>query len=645
MFLPLRRLHRGLFALLFVSCTPGPDIRPAPPPPVAPAPGFNGASGTRDTDVQPPSIERRTLTLITEHGALRAVEARGHGLGERLDGVSGGNADLARAPRFGTLVRAVEAEVRTLRTTDPLSGVGVGSKPHRLLDVGWLRAADARFELSGVVNRLDRAPFHPGSCGEVRLAYRLAYGRSSPSGPLASKLPATVILELLVPPSGGDIPCADAARAWRAPSHLSGAALGAWLTGEEGPLSPARVATHRLLGVNLNVQTVRWPSTVRPHMAGHAEYLLLAFAPDAQGHLAPKPLENTPDVAKIRTDRRLRAELLRWMAHPEHLAAIDAGTAVLPEPFLARRATSVSPRGLARRHNRPFRQLFEPRELAALDLTPYPSIQSPAALLRRLDQLSCQGCHQSRSVAGFHLLGEDPPGGHGANGLHVAVSPHLGDDLRRRAALTEALAGGAAPDLHAPIAERAEPGERGGPRHAHCGLGDPGFAAWTCEPGLVCTLGDHDATDRDVGVCSTPGPGRAGDACETARIQPNDDGRRDGVARMTRTACAAPAGCDTNEVGFPGGMCFTTCGDAEASPDGVCGGIPVLATFNGCLARKLPFEQCIAETVQPAGLQACDAEHACRDDYVCARTPAGRGACMPPYFLFQLRVDGHPLAH
>lgn len=30
-----------------------------------------------------------------------------------------------------------------------------------------------------------------------------------------------------------------------------------------------------------------------------------------------------------------------------------------------------------------------------------------------------------------------------------------------------------------------------------------------------------------------------------------------------------------------------------------------------------------------------------RDDYICARTPDGNGACIPPYFLFQLRVDGH----
>jgi hypothetical protein len=52
-------------------------------------------------------------------------------------------------------------------------------------------------------------------------------------------------------------------------------------------------------------------------------------------------------------------------------------------------------------------------------------------------------------------------------------------------------------------------------------------------------------------------------------------------------------------------------------------------------------------------LKGCDANEPCRDDYICARTAAGHsaskdarerahGACIPPYFLFQLRVDGHP---
>jgi hypothetical protein len=43
-------------------------------------------------------------------------------------------------------------------------------------------------------------------------------------------------------------------------------------------------------------------------------------------------------------------------------------------------------------------------------------------------------------------------------------------------------------------------------------------------------------------------------------------------------------------------------------------------------------------------MRGCGEAAPCRDDYICARTPAGGGACVPPYFLFQLRVDGHPPA-
>ena len=39
----------------------------------------------------------------------------------------------------------------------------------------------------------------------------------------------------------------------------------------------------------------------------------------------------------------------------------------------------------------------------------------------------------------------------------------------------------------------------------------------------------------------------------------------------------------------------------------------------------------------------CNTQRSCRDDYVCARIGDDTdGACLPAYFLFQLRVDGHP---
>jgi hypothetical protein len=101
-----------------------------------------------------------------------------------------------------------------------------------------------------------------------------------------------------------------AARRWLAPAGLTGEALSAGLTGDDGPLAAARLATYALRAVTLNVKTVRWPSAVRPDLGGHAEYLLRSFRVDPERGLTPGPLENTPDVARIQRDPALRGEFL-----------------------------------------------------------------------------------------------------------------------------------------------------------------------------------------------------------------------------------------------------------------------------------------------------------------------------------------------
>src|SRR5207249_3568490 len=135
----------------------------------------------------------------------------------------------------------------------------------------------------------------------------------------------------------------------------------------------------------------------------------------------PGPLENTPDVERAKRDATFRKELLSRIADPANQAKIDEGTVILPDRFLAVRSTDVTPHGLARRHNRPFRDLFSRAEL-------------PEIKARRLDGMSCPGCHASRSVAGFHFLGDEtaPPGS--VNALFVGRSPHLADELLRRKA-------------------------------------------------------------------------------------------------------------------------------------------------------------------------------------------------------------------
>jgi hypothetical protein len=135
-----------------------------------------------------------------------------------------------------------------------------------------------------------------------------------------------------------------------------------------------------------------------------------------------------------------------------------------------------------------------------------------------------------------------------------------------------------------------------------------------------------------------------GDPCEHGPVVATANAKRDRVRLAAPVACGSGRVCEANSVGFPSGMCAGSC---DALPAGArCGGIPLLAEFNGCLARGVSFDRCIGDNTRPGALRACGFHTSCRDDYVCARAAGGAdggGACMPPYFLFQLRVDGHPI--
>ena len=88
-------------------------------------------------------------------------------------------------------------------------------------------------------------------------------------------------------------------------------------------------------------------------------------------------------------------------------------------------------------------QLFGAEDFTRIEFDE--QLASPAALLRRLDGLSCQGCHESRSIAGFHLLGEERDPSKTVDALQRSSSPHLEGELERRAAWFEALLAGEQP--------------------------------------------------------------------------------------------------------------------------------------------------------------------------------------------------------
>lgn len=597
------------------------------------------------------------LVVVTDAEAVGAAEAAGAAFSRvmAIDPTRGdADASLRTLPLWQSVANVLKRDVDETKRADKQAGVGVAGNAHRLFDVGWLSSDAARFSLVGIAARFDRRPFHADGCGELRLIYRLGYTLPATTrrAALASFLPLTVSVELV--PSAAGTGCARMFEWWQRAARGTGGALGTALLDPKGYLRPAIDDRRQWHRVAVNVQRVRWPSAVRPDLGGHAEYVLRAFAWDAAaGALVAAPLENTPEVATLQRGSKRWTELRDWLADPLQRRAIDAGTVTIPAKFLATRSLSVTPRGLARLANRPFRQLFKPGDFAALSYSNDYTVRSPEAFIRRLDELSCAGCHQSRAVAGFHWVGmramspaaagvaQSEPGraGLAPPDTAVAFSPHVAADLPRRQRALQTAQGDDAQVR--PFAERGELDRGPG---AACGLGDPGFAEWTCPKGLRCTAISALVGDRTVGECAAPTP-QIGDGCQPAQIAAVRDATNDRALLVGQVACADGLVCQATRVGFPGGMCSGRCDPLP--PGGRCGAIAILTPFNNCLARGQPFSLCAKEHSHPAGLAACSQHRPCRDDYICAHSDnagLGEGTCIPPYFLLSLRVDGHPVA-
>ena len=157
--------------------------------------------------------------VIDAPSVLTELESSGVSLRAMLGGAPGplDNGALIALPRYASLVRVVEADIRETARADPSAGVSVARSSHRLFDVRWLRSPAARFELVGVVNRLDRAGII-GGCGEVRLIYRLAYTTEVKGSVIASRLPMTLSLEMsALPAAGFGAPCGIAPLRWFPP--------------------------------------------------------------------------------------------------------------------------------------------------------------------------------------------------------------------------------------------------------------------------------------------------------------------------------------------------------------------------------------------------------------------------------------------
>lgn len=619
------------------------------------------------------------VTVVDNPAVLAALDARGFGFADVLgvDGEDGLKTLYGEAPAYHAIVDIVASDVAALRAEmkdggRPLYEVTDGNVG-RIMDVRWLKTDAARFRLVGVVNRLDRRDFMQlqgdRSCGEVRFIYRLAYSFRKNGKLLASRLPFNFNAVYSAAPDA-DGGCVGTAGRW-AP-QLDESVDAGWLTG--GPLEKAGLTFKQL---ELNAQVVRFPSGQETEFGGQAAYLMRVFGIDGAA-ISEKPLENTPDTARLSQDAALKARLAAYVG--ANLPAVDEGVYEIPDEFLARKIISWSTFGSARQANHPFTQLFQPKEFAPLDYSALKLVRTPEALVERLDNGACQGCHQAGSTAGFHFIGLDDKTTSPLNRIEVGISPHLHAEIPRRQAWLAATAEGKQPNRFRPLsfappavwtnadAVDYAPAEMAMP----CLMPEDAArfgATWQCDGGTVCTpLATASGVRTKLAQCLLPKDSEkmfSGHPCLTGSIasnavQPfNDRYSRSGqfaafAPDVSRTAYT----CRPPKIGVPGGVAYRGCDDKDRAfaafkagkpmPNEICGLVGG-KKFDICVATN-NFDQCLGGAVNRGNRPACSADHFCREDYMCQSLPPdtpgigkvkGIGFCSPTYFIFQMRIDNH----
>lgn len=592
---------------------------------------------------------------ISKPEVLKSLESQGFALadlvnpGQKLGVVD--NSVLSKT-NFKVILDSLRTEMDIYQKNNPTSGVGLAFG-QRLFDLNYLTHARARFALVGVINRMDVGYKNPNYCGEIRFIYRLAYMVESQGVNVASRLPITINLLLHQGSRNSQQGCLGIAQRWQTVTSESTAQD--ILT--SGPLNPAVFNPAQLKDLEINMQISRMAASERPDFGGHAEYLLKAYEWTGKG-FAETTLENQIDRARLQAEPSLMSELVAWIKDPQNLKTIDDGTMILPKKFLAKSAISIAPGGINRSGNRLFYGLLPSAATDSIHSQNLENIKSSTALLRRLNESTCVGCHQTRAIGGFHFTGRDPQGKYAGNSVFLPGSAHFMGDLARRREIVDAFARNEKIDYSRGFAAR--PQERRSQKligtglmngwGAHCSTGkDPSFSGWTCAQGLTCKTLLEKEDSLGLGICLAETQ-QVGDPCEMGKIVTSAFGKDKYIRTSDKLTVTLPnAMCSpqsqmpgTRTGGFLNGNVRTLSCDnlpAEAS----CGPLPAARPgFNACIGTK-NFDACLKEYSLGVGLRGCDQLNPCRDDYICAESfESNRGSCVPPYFLFQFRVDGHP---
>lgn len=554
----------------------------------------------------------------------------------------------------------------------------------RRFDIRWLTSKKAFFQLIGIINRTDRKDFSKqGNCGEVRLIYRLAY-RIKQQTQVGSRLPFTINVVLENPK---ETSCQSASYRWITSLNKESSQFIPWLIST--PLNLKRLT---LKQIEINTQIIRFPSGLEKSFAGQAIYLLKIYTFTQPLKIVIKPLENTPDVKKLIKNPALKKKFLNYIQH--HLEEIDKGIFTIPEEFLATTALSYSTLGINRLANKPFDLLLK-QENIPINQEKLEYIQSKNGLIERLNNRTCMGCHQSGSTAGFHFLGQDDQKLQGVtNRLQLSGSPHYFKELTRRkhyiqALLTQEKINQFLPhSLAPPLSLKVSQPNSNVKVNQSC-LPDSfkkDFKSahhWQCQSNLTCAIVSKNSLSAiNFGQCIVKPTQitslKAGMTCRAGQIKNYD--KTGGSGELFNTFSyldqfqssqiyALPENkvfttnsynCRPTAIGVPLGRTFRNCTRAEANlvsvePEvcAVVGG----KQFDLCVEKD--FHQCLEKIVVRGMVNSCSQTNPCREDYICQRLPYqvaniptrpgeklsknGVGFCTPTYFLFQLRLDGHPI--
>ncbi len=436
---------------------------------------------------------------------------------------------FASLPQLKDIPPAIDAEFERYITRQtaayPTETIGVGEGfDVQLFGRANLKSANTRFVLAGIVNRMDRAYVSEESCGEIRLIYRLTrFDAGSDGTRTATRLPMTFNLVLKardprqVASNGKPVSCAEVARRWLDNN-------GDWQGLIGSSFHPSDAMLDR---IETNIQI-----SIAPKSALHdfrSDYLLKVFKYNAATKtFEESTLENQIDRDRILVDNDLRLDFRDWLLAPDHLRAFDRGTLLIPEKFLARAAVVPTPAGLDASALQPEfgmmqgegkgEPVFTDSDVVsalkqAAARGDMQNIRSVAGFQRRLNDVTCAGCHQTRGIGGFHFPGVDWLADKPSNSTIVPASPHfVGDQLRRRDILI-AFAAGKRPDFSRGFASRPQTRgsrELAGTEYqdgwgAHCSLpdagsesGDRSFTSWSCAKGLACQAA---AASSRIGMC------------------------------------------------------------------------------------------------------------------------------------------------